>query len=94
MQHVFALFLAQAAFTEEKALRKAARLHQVKHLFLYALNPEHSLIRWDEAHSVHPLDDGFTASMKALLRRACALGLNGRCGIALSDFPLLEWSEQ
>ncbi len=56
--------LPQAAFQEERALKKAARLHQVKHVFLYALNPDHLLIRWDEAYAVHPLDDAFTASMK------------------------------
>lgn len=56
----------QAAFTEEKALERASRLHEVKHVFLYALNPDHALIRWDEAYGVHPLDDAFTASMKAL----------------------------
>lgn len=68
----------QAGFSEEEALQKAARLHQLKHIFLYSLNPEHALIRWDEAYSVHPLDDAFTASMKALLRRACKLGMRGR----------------
>lgn len=56
--------LPQAAFQEEEALKRAARLHQVKHVFLYALNPDHLLIRWDEAYAVHPLDDAFTASMK------------------------------
>ena len=44
---------------------------QVKHAFLYALNPEHSLLRFSEMYSLHPLDDAFTASMKALMRKAC-----------------------
>mmetsp|Transcript_3023 Transcript_3023/g.8820 ORF Transcript_3023/g.8820 Transcript_3023/m.8820 type:complete len:679 (+) Transcript_3023:373-2409(+) len=74
-----AIDVLQAAFTEEKALERASRLHEVKHVFLYALNPDHALIRWDEAYGVHPLDDAFTASMKALLRRSCDLGLEGRC---------------
>lgn len=80
-----AIDVLQASFGEEQALRKAARLHQVKHLFLYSMNPEHSLIRWDEAYSVHPLDDAFTASIKALLRRSCELNLlpsTGRCAAA------------
>lgn len=66
---------AQAAFTEEKALERAGRLHEVKHVFLYALNPDHALIRWDEAYGVHPLDDAFTASMKAIAPHPCCLHL-------------------
>ena len=38
---------------------------------MYALNPEHSLLRFSEMYSLHPLDDAFTASMKAMLRKAC-----------------------
>jgi len=40
-------------------------------VFLYSLTPEHALVRFSEMHSIHPLDDAFTASMKALLRKAC-----------------------
>ena len=64
--------LPQAAFQEEEALKRAARLHQVKHVFLYALNPDHLLIRWDEAYAVHPLDDAFTSSMKVQCPCWCA----------------------
>lgn len=46
-------------------------MDQVKHVFMYALNPEHSLLRFSEMYSLHPLDDAFTASMKAMLRKAC-----------------------
>ena len=40
-------------------------------MFLYSLTPEHGLVRFSEMYSIHPLDDAFTASMKALLRKAC-----------------------
>ena len=46
-------------------------LAQIKHVFMYALNPEHSLLRFSEMYSLHPLDDAFTASIKAMLRKAC-----------------------
>lgn len=74
-----AIDVLQSAFTEEKALEKARQLHKIKHIFLYAHNPAHSLIRWHEAYAVHPLDDAFTSSMKALLRRSCELGMLGKC---------------
>ena len=61
----------QAHFDEGAALRSAARLHQVKHVFLYSVTPEHALLRFSEMYSIHPLDDGFTSSMKALMRKAC-----------------------
>ena len=40
-------------------------------MFLYSVTPEHALLRFSEMYSIHPLDDGFTSSMKALLRKAC-----------------------
>jgi len=77
----------QAAFTEERALERAARLHQVKHVFLYALNPDHALIRWDEAYGIHPLDDAFTASMKA---RCPCPGAATACHASWRPYGLLE----
>ena len=72
------LRLTQAHFDEGAALRAAARLHQVKHVFLYSVTPEHALLRFSEMYSIHPLDDGFTASMKALMRKACEVSTAGR----------------
>mmetsp|Transcript_17054 Transcript_17054/g.50910 ORF Transcript_17054/g.50910 Transcript_17054/m.50910 type:complete len:629 (+) Transcript_17054:196-2082(+) len=61
-------------FPPEKRAAMAMRLHQIKHIFLYAVNPQHTLIRFDEMAAIHPQDDAFTSSMKALLRHACSRG--------------------
>jgi hypothetical protein len=44
----------------------------------------HTLVRFDEMAAVHPRDDAFTSSLKALLRHACAHGTlpAGRCAPA------------
>lgn len=57
---------------------------QIKHVFLYAVNPMHTLVRFDEMAAVHPRDDAFTSSLKALMRHACAHGTlpAGRCSPA------------
>ena len=57
---------------------------QIKHVFLYAVNPMHTLVRFDEMAAVHPRDDAFTSSLKALMRHACAHGTlpAGRCAPA------------
>lgn len=49
-------------------------LLQIKHIFLYAVNPLHTLVRFDEIAAVHPRDDAFTSSLKALMRHACGQG--------------------
>jgi hypothetical protein len=63
-------------------LAMTQRLHQIKHIFLYSVNPLHTLVRFDEMGAVHPRDDAFTSSLKALLRHACAHGTlpAAKCG--------------
>lgn len=65
----------------QKRIDMALRLHQVKHVFLYSVNPQHTLVRFDEMKAIHPQDDAFTSSLKALLRHACSTGTlpAGRC---------------
>lgn len=55
---------------------------QIKHIFLYSVNPMHTLVRFDEMGAVHPRDDAFTSSLKALLRHACKHGTlsAAKCG--------------
>lgn len=55
---------------------------QIKHIFLYSVNPMHTLVRFDEMEAVHPRDDAFTSSLKALLRHACKHGTlpMAKCG--------------
>lgn len=56
---------------------------QIKHIFLYAVNPLHTLVRFDEMAAVHPRDDAFTSSLKALMRHACGHGTlpGARCHV-------------
>lgn len=61
---------------------KLHRLHQIKRVFQYALNPDHYLIRWQDRNKRVPGDDAFTFSMKALLRGLCnqhVWGLSKQC---------------
>lgn len=54
--------------------KHVAAATQIKHIFLYAVNPLHTLVRFDEMAAVHPRDDAFTSSLKALMRHACSHG--------------------
>lgn len=50
---------------------KLQQLQQVRRVFQYALDPNHYLISWRDRSKLHPQDDAFTFSMKALLRGLC-----------------------
>ena len=46
----------------------------------WQVQPNHLLVRYDSLHVVHPLDDAFTMSFKAVLRHACQHGhTHSRC---------------
>jgi hypothetical protein len=53
------------------ATEKVASWHRIRRAMQYALNPDHYLITWHDRHVLHPMDDAFTFSMKALLRGLC-----------------------
>jgi hypothetical protein len=63
-----------AQFDLDRALRMSEQVHELRHLFLYSSDPDHSLVRFDEMDLVHPRDDAFTASMKSFMRHACRTG--------------------
>jgi hypothetical protein len=61
-------------------------------VFLYSVTPEHALLRFSEMYSIHPLDDGFTASMKALMRKACEVrNCLTALTINLASHPKFGW---
>jgi hypothetical protein len=51
------------------------KLHAVKHVLLYAIDPDHTLVRFDTMHDVDDRDDAFTAGIKALMRSLCKRGI-------------------
>ena len=55
---------------EEKAM-KTNSLWNLSRVFQYALTPKHSLISYDSRFTRDDMDDAFTFSMKALLRKLC-----------------------
>ena len=46
----------------------------VSHALQYAVQPNHLLVRYDSLSVIHPMDDAFTMSFKAVLRHACKGG--------------------
>ena len=58
-------------FNKTDALQRIRRLHAVRHVFQYSLNPAHELIRFDRASNMSHHDDAFTFTWKAILRNVC-----------------------
>lgn len=53
-------------------------LQQVSQVFQYAAAPNHLLVQLDQLAVVHPLDDAFTATIKAVMRHNCFNGTHRR----------------
>jgi hypothetical protein len=62
--------------TERLAMRAA--IHDLRHVFVYAQNPDHTLVSFATMHQRDPRDDAFTFTLKAFLRRVrpAPAGLN------------------
>lgn len=54
---------------EQQLQSMVEQLTDIASLIQYAVNPNHMLIRFDQIHLRHELDDAFTYSMKSLLRQ-------------------------
>ncbi len=71
--------VVQQQHNATRAQHKLEEIGRLAHLFQYSLNPDHSLITWDVRGTVHPQDDAFTATVKAVLRNLCSRGLSKYC---------------
>jgi hypothetical protein len=67
--------LQQLAFNQTSTVQMLGRLHGVRHVMQFALNPNHDLLRFDQMHMLQNDDDAFTFSIKALMRRICKRNL-------------------
>lgn len=69
-------------FSVERSLDMLRAARNVTHVLQYSQNPNHLAISFDKLRAIDPLDDAFTATVKALLRRLCNLRKLGRrkCG--------------
>ena len=52
-------------------LNKLEKLFTCRHVFQYALDPDHHLVSFDQRHIVSSFDDAFTFTLKAVLRTWC-----------------------
>ena len=59
--------------TEDRRANMQLRILRGRHLFQYALRPDHSLLTFDGMYEGQQTDDAFTMSMKALMRSLCKL---------------------
>lgn len=62
------------AFSSDTRASMLAHLQRVSHVFQYAVQPNHLLVRWDSVSAIHARDDAFTMSLKAVLRHVCKQG--------------------
>lgn len=62
--------LANATSTAER-VRMIVALQRVANVFIYAVTPAYSAVRFEAMHVIEHGDDAFTASFKAVLRNAC-----------------------
>ena len=61
-------------YSNETLASMLVSLQRVSHVFQYAVQPNHLLVRWDSMYAVHAQDDAFTMSLKAVLRHVCKQG--------------------
>lgn len=64
----------------EERVRMLHSMQRVSHVFQYAVAPHHLLVHHGSLAEVHPLDDAFTMSVKAVMRHACRAGSHHRHG--------------
>ena len=64
----------------EERMSMLRSLQRVSRVFQYAVAPQHLLVRHDSLAEVHPLDDAFTMSIKAVMRHACGASSHHRHG--------------
>lgn len=63
-------------FEEFTALDRLAYTLPRVHVFQYSLNPrEEDVVLWGEENLLHPEDDAYTFTLKAVMRNACARGM-------------------
>ena len=76
----------QQRFDESQAIDRLQYIRTVWHVFQFSLNPDHEVISWGERGILSSEDDGFTFTMKAVMRNLCSRGIGGniaeRCSIA------------
>ena len=75
----FVDILRQRYPTKSSLLKKLQAVWHVRQVFQFASNPSHLTLRWDTVYRLDPLDDAFTFSIKALMRKLCKLGHSDKC---------------
>ncbi|KAK9834820.1 hypothetical protein WJX81_001043 [Elliptochloris bilobata] len=66
-----------AAYAVDRRAAMLRTMQGVSQALQYAVRPNHLLVRLDRLDAVHVLDDAFTMSFKAVMRRACGAELQG-----------------
>ena len=61
--------LLESTYNLTTRVRMLKNVYSVKHVFQYMLDPVHELVTVDKTWEVHCMDDAFTMSLKALVRR-------------------------
>lgn len=83
----FVDILRQRYPTTASLLKKLQAVWHVRQVFQYSSNPSHLTLRWDAVHRLDPLDDAFTFSIKALMRKLCEFGHSDKCpGVAVHEY--------
>ena len=77
-QHVLAGNIVNLLHARLKSIQYNTSLEylasSIRHVFTYAVPPNHLLLSFDKLHEVAPLDDALTMSLKSLLRNLCQRG--------------------
>lgn len=76
---LFTDVLRQRYQTTAALLKKLQQVWRVRQVFQYSSNPNHLVLRWDAVQRIDPMDDAFTFTIKALMRKLCELGHSDKC---------------
>ncbi len=76
---LFTDLLRQRYPTTTSLLKKLQHVWRVRQVFQFSTNANHFVLRWDAVERLDPMDDAFTFSIKALMRKLCELGHSDKC---------------
>ena len=78
------------SFDKSQAIERLQYIQTVRHVFQFSLNPDHDVILWAKQGQLSPKDDGFTFTMKAVMRNLCSRGFEGIITEHCSDSQHLQ----